>query len=432
MTRYTPLPASFYSENRRLLADKMVSGSIAVLYSNDILPTNADGSMHFRQNNDLLYLSGIDQEETFLIIFPDSNEDKHREVLFIKETNEVVRTWEGYKYTKEQARAISGVQTIYWSHEFATVLYKLVVESSSLYLNSNEHFRASIATETQEVREGKKLMAQFPFHPVNRLAPILQSLRYVKRNIEVDMIRKAVSITKNALLRILKTIKPGILEYQLEAELAHEMISQGCRSHFGYHPIFASGANSCILHYNDNNQPMKDGDIILMDFGVEYGNYQSDLTRVAPVNGRFTARQKEIYDAVLDIQRQATAKLVVGNNLIDYQSEMEAITEEKLISIGLLDADSVANQDPGRPLYKKYFMHGVSHSLGMDVHDVGSRFQSFEPGMVFTVEPGIYAAELGIGIRLENNILITESGPVNLMEGFPLTTDEIEAAMAQS
>jgi Xaa-Pro aminopeptidase len=430
MHRYKALPKSFYAQNRLTLASKMESGGIAVLFSNDILPTNSDGTMIFRQNNDLLYLTGIDQEESFLVVFPDAQESKHKEVLFIKETNDHVRTWEGYKYTKTEAREISGIQTVYWSHEFDALLYKLAIEAQSLYLNSNEHFRASILTETQQMREGKKLMLQFPLHPVHRLAPILESMRHVKRGEEIEMLRKAVSITHSALLRILKTIRPGIIEYQLEAELAHEMISQGCKARFGYHPIFASGINSCILHYNDNDQFMEEGEIILMDFGVDYGNYQSDLTRVAPVSGKFTDRQKLVYDAVLDIQRQATAKLIPGNNLIDYQSEMEAITEGKLIELGLLNSEEVAKQDPERPLFKKYFMHGTSHSLGMDVHDVGSRFQKFEEGMVFTVEPGIYVPEWRCGIRLENNIVITNHGPINLMDGFPITTDEIEFAMA--
>jgi Xaa-Pro aminopeptidase len=430
MTRYPALPAHFYQENRKHFSAQMQENHLAVFFSNDVLPTNADGNLIFRQNNDLIYLSGIDQMETILIVFPDAHEDRNKEILFIRETNDTVVTWEGYQYTKEQARELSGIKTILYTHQYETEIFKLMCECKGLYLNSNEHPRAIIDIETREIREGLKLKQKFPFHAVLRAAPIMQALRVIKRKEELILLNKAISITHNALLRVLKTIKPGVIEYQLEAELAHEMLSSGCKINFGYHPIFASGADSCILHYNDNNKPMLDGGIILMDFGVDYGNYQSDLTRVAPINGKFTPRQKEVYDAVLYIQQHATSKLRTGYNWIDYQKEIEVLTEEMLIKIGVLDASAVKNQNPEAPLYKKYFMHGVSHYLGMDVHDVGSKYTPFQAGMVYTVEPGIYIREEGIGIRLENNVLLTEGEPINLMSAFPITTEEIEAAMA--
>jgi Xaa-Pro aminopeptidase len=428
MIRYQPLPTDFYKGNRSRFAAAMQPGFMAVFFSNDIPVTNADGTTYFRQNNDLQYLCGIDQDETALIIFPDSGSGKHKEILFIQETNEEILLWHGYKYTKEEARAISGIETVYYTSEMDRVLYQIVVESAGIYLNSNEHFRSVIEVETREIRLGNKLKATFPFHTIARSAPIMHKLRFVKQAAEVEMIEKACKITNQALHRILKMVKPGIMEYEVEAEIIHEGVRNGCRN-YGYLPIIASGANACVLHYNDNNNRIADGDLILMDFGHEYGNYNSDLTRCVPANGKFSARQKDVYNAVLRVNKAATNLLVPGAKLDSYTAEVGLMIQEELIGLGLFTKADVANQDPEKPLFRKYFAHGVSHSLGMDVHDVGNRFQALEAGMVFTVEPGIYIREEGIGVRIENNVLLTETTPINLMREIPIEVEHIEDLM---
>ena len=392
------------------------------------MPTNADGHMGFRQNADLFYLSGIDQEESILVIFPDAKDAQHREVLFLKETNEHIAIWEGHKYTKAEATATSGIKTIYWLHEFNTIFKQLMFCADHVYLNTNEHTRAVIEVETRDARFTKWCRENFPLHKYERLAPIMHHLRAIKSKYEIDLIQQACNITEKGFRRLLKFIKPGVMEYEIEAELIHEFVrnrSQG----FAYGPIIASGASACVLHYVENNRECKNGDLILLDVAAEYGNYASDLTRCLPANGKFSKRQKDVYNAVLRVMRAATKMLIVGNTIEKYHVEVGKLMEKELIGLGLLDAKAVAKQDKDKPLYKKYFMHGTSHFLGLDVHDVGDFKRPLEEGMVFTCEPGIYINEEKLGIRIENNILVTKKGPVDLMKNIPIEVDEIERLM---
>jgi Xaa-Pro aminopeptidase len=426
--KYKSIDSKLFSENRLRFAKKLATNSLAVFNSNDIMPTNADGHMGFRQNADLFYLSGIDQEESILVIFPDSKDAAHREILFLKETNEHIAVWEGHKYTKEEATATSGIKTIYWLHEFNSIFKQLMFRAQNVYLNTNEHTRAVIEVETRDARFIKWCRQNFPLHSYHRLAPIMHQLRAIKSKYEIDLIQQACNITEKGFRRLLKFIKPGVMEYEIEAELIHEFVrnrSQG----FAYGPIIASGGSACVLHYVENNKPCKNGDLILLDVAAEYGNYASDLTRCVPANGKFSKRQKEVYNAVLRVMRAATKMLVIGNTIEKYHVEVGKLMEKELISLGLLDAKAVAKQDKNKPLYKKYFMHGTSHFLGLDVHDVGDFKRPLEEGMVFTCEPGIYIAEENLGIRIENNILVTKKGPVDLMKNIPIEVEEIERLM---
>ncbi len=426
--KYKSIDSKLFSENRLRFAKKLAANSLAVFNSNDIMPTNADGHMGFRQNADLFYLSGIDQEESILVIFPDSKDAAHREILFLKETNEHIAVWEGHKYTKEEATATSGIKTIYWLHEFNTIFKQLMFRAQNVYLNTNEHTRAVIEVETRDARFIKWCRQNFPLHSYHRLAPIMHQLRAIKSKYEIELIQQACNITEKGFRRLLKFIKPGVMEYEIEAELIHEFVrnrSQG----FAYGPIIASGGSACVLHYVENNKPCKNGDLILLDVAAEYGNYASDLTRCVPANGKFSKRQKEVYNAVLRVMRAATKMLVVGNTIEKYHVEVGKLMEKELIGLGLLDAKAVAKQDKNKPLYKKYFMHGTSHFLGLDVHDVGDFKRPLEEGMVFTCEPGIYITEENLGIRIENNILVTKKGPVDLMKNIPIEVEEIERLM---
>lgn len=426
--KYKSIDSKLFSENRLRFAKKLAANSLAVFNSNDIMPTNADGHMGFRQNADLFYLSGIDQEESILVIFPDSKDAAHREILFLKETNEHIAVWEGHKYTKEEATATSGIKTIYWLHEFNTIFKQLMFRAQNVYLNTNEHTRAVIEVETRDARFIKWCRQNFPLHSYHRLAPIMHQLRAIKSKYEIELIQQACNITEKGFRRLLKFIKPGVMEYEIEAELIHEFIrnrSQG----FAYGPIIASGGSACVLHYVENNKPCKNGDLILLDVAAEYGNYASDLTRCVPANGKFSKRQKEVYNAVLRVMRAATKMLVIGNTIEKYHVEVGKLMEKELMGLGLLDAKAVAKQDKNKPLYKKYFMHGTSHFLGLDVHDVGDFKRPLEEGMVFTCEPGIYITEENLGIRIENNILVTKKGPVDLMKNIPIEVEEIERLM---
>ncbi len=426
--KYKSIDSKLFSENRLRFAKKLAANSIAVFNSNDIMPTNADGHMGFRQNADLFYLSGIDQEESILVIYPDAKDGAQREILFLKETNEHIAIWEGHKYTKEEATATSGIKTIYWLHEFNTIFKQLMFRAQNVYLNTNEHTRAVIEVETRDARFINWCRQNFPLHSYHRLAPIMHQLRAIKSKHEIDLIQQACNITEKGFRRLLKFIKPGVMEYEIEAELIHEFIrnrSQG----FAYGPIIASGGSACVLHYVENNKPCKNGDLILLDVAAEYGNYASDLTRCVPANGKFSKRQKEVYNAVLRVMRAATKMLVVGNTIEKYHVEVGKLMEKELIGLGLVDAKAVAKQDKNKPLYKKYFMHGTSHFLGLDVHDVGDFKRPLEEGMVFTCEPGIYITDENIGIRIENNILVTKKGPVDLMKNIPIEVDEIERLM---
>ena len=427
--KYETINSSLFVENRKRFASKLKPKSIALFVSNDIMPTNADGSMGFVQNSDLFYLSGVDQEETILMIYPDAVNAAHREVLFVRETSETIAIWEGAKLNKEQATQTSGVKSVYWTHQFEQVLQSIVFTAENFYLNSNEHTRRHINTETAEMRFNKTITSKYPFHKVERAAPIMHSLRAIKSQYEIDLIQKACNITEAGFRRLLKFVKPGVMEYEIEAELIHEFIRNRSRG-WAYGPIVASGANACVLHYVDNNKECKAGDVILLDVAAEYGNYASDLTRCLPVSGKFTARQKAVYNAVLRVMKAATAMLTVGNTIPEYHKAVGTLMEKELVDLGLLTAAQIKNQNPDMPAYKKYFMHGTSHFLGLDVHDVGDFNRPLEAGMVFTCEPGIYIPEEGLGIRLENDILVTATGPHDLMKNIPLEAEEIESLMS--
>ncbi len=406
----------------------MKATSLAVFNSNDIMPTNADGTMVFRQNNDLLSLSGIDQEESILVLFPDFYDSNYREILFLKETNENIAIWEGHKLTKEEARAISGVSTVLWLTQFEGVFNTLMAEAENVYLNTNEHIRAVVEVQTRDRRFIDWCINKYPLHRYERSAPIMHEIRAIKSKFEIDALQIACDITEKGFKRVAKFVKPGVTEYEIEAEYLHEFVRNRSRG-FAYTPIVASGANACVLHYIDNNQVCNDGDILLMDVGAEYGNYNADMTRCLPVNGRFTARQKAVYNAVLKVKNEATKMLRPGNVIPEYHREVGKLMEGELLDLRLIDKTDIKNQDPANPAYKKYFMHGTSHHLGLDVHDVGNIYKQMKEGMVFTVEPGIYIREEGLGIRLENNVVITKEGTFDLMCNIPIEAEEIEELM---
>jgi len=427
--RYPPIDPQLFIENRRRLAGQLKPHSIAVFNSNDVMPKSADGVHPFIQQTDLFYLSGIDQEESTLVIFPDAREEKHREVLFLRETSEQIALWEGKKYTKEEAAVVSGVKTVYWNAEFDAVFRALAFQVERVYLNSNEHLRAEAVVETRDARFGKWCRGAFPLHRYKRLAPIMHHLRAIKSPIEVELIKQAAAITGRAFRRLLGFIRPGAWEFEIEAEIWHEFLRHRSRGP-AFQTIVASGAESCTLHYVKNDRQCRDGDLVLIDFGAEYANYAADLTRTVPVSGRFTARQRAVYEAVLRVQTAGIAMLRAGNTLDAYNAEVGRVMEAELIRLGLLDAEKVKDQPKDQPLYKKYFPHGTSHHLGLDVHDYGDKLRPFEAGMVFTCEPGIYIREEGIGVRIENDILITADGPLDLTEEIPREADEIEYLMS--
>jgi Xaa-Pro aminopeptidase len=428
--RYTPISKQLYIQNRSRFVAQMKPSSLAVFNANDIMPTNADGHMKFRQNNDLFYLSGIDQEETVLVFSPNAKNPKLREVLFVKKTSELIEIWEGHKFTKEEARELSGIETVYWTEQFDAVFNQLVVDCEQIYLNTNEHARSSNQVQTRDQRFIDSIKEKYPLHGLLRAAPIMQDLRMFKSPLEIEQIKKACKITEEAFSRILKFVKPGVFEYEIEAEITHEFLRKGSRGH-AYEPIVASGASACVLHYIDNDKTCKDGELILLDFGAEYGNYNADLTRVIPVSGKFTERQKAVYNAVLAVYHVAKNSMKAGISFADYDKKVAEAMEQQLIKLGLLNAEEVVKQNTEQPLYRKYFMHGVSHFLGLDVHDVGHKHEPIKAGMVLTIEPGIYIREEGIGIRIENDILVTDTGNEELMPNVPTTIEEIEAAMGQ-
>ncbi|MFT4640592.1 MAG: Xaa-Pro aminopeptidase [Verrucomicrobiales bacterium] len=427
--KYRPIDFQLFVSNRKGLRESIRPKGLVILQANDILPTNADGTIRFRQNSDLFYLSGVDQEESILVLFPDAPDEKHREMLFVRETNDHIKVWEGAKLTKEQATEVSGIVEVHWLEEFPKLFRMLMIQAERVYLNSNEHPRADILMETRPARFVRECQAAFPLHRYERLAPIVSALRQIKQPIEIDLVKEACEITKKGFLRLLKFIKPGVGEWEIEAELAHEFMLNRSKD-FAYQPIIASGGNACALHYLDNDQICQDGDVILLDVAAEYANYNSDLTRSIPVNGKFTPRQREVYDALLRVYRQAASWLKPGTIIKLYQEKVGKLMEGELIGLGMLDAEKVKDQDPDKPLYKKYFMHGTAHHIGLDVHDVGDVWRPMEPGMIFTCEPGIYIPDENLGLRVENDILITETGNIDLMESIPIEADEIEALMS--
>jgi Xaa-Pro aminopeptidase len=426
--RYQPAPAELFIENRRRLAAALLPGALVILHANDLMPTNADGTLGFAQNSDLYYLSGIDQEETVLLLFPDAPDPKQREILCVRETSELIAIWEGDKLTQVQARERSGIQKIVWTSEFEILFRQLMCQASVVFLNGNEHPRASIAVETRELRFARRCQHEYPLHRYERLSPVLYPLRGIKSPHEISLLREACRITRDGFMRLLKFVRPGVHEYEVEAELAHEFIRQRSGG-FAYTPIIASGANACVLHYVTNHCRCEDGQVLLLDVAAKYANYNADLTRSIPVNGRYTDRQRDVYNAVLRVFRACCDMLKPGVIIREYQEKVGELMNDELIRLGLIDPKAVADQDPEKPLYKNYFMHGTSHHLGIDVHDVPPAWQPIQAGMVFTVEPGIYIREEGLGIRLENDILIGETGNTDLMADIPIEAEEIEALM---
>ena len=426
--KYKQIDKKLFIENRKLFSKKLKKNTLAIFNANDIMPTNADGTMPFNQNNDLFWLCGVDQEESVLIIFPNHSDNNMREILFLKETNKEIAIWEGAKLTKEEAYSTSGIQTVFWLSELESKLAELIAKADGIYLNKNMHSRSTSEVQTRDDRFRIMIKEKFSSKNIIEVAPIMHDLRYIKSKIEIALMQTACNITEKGLKRILPFIKTDVMEYEIEAELMHEFLINRSAG-FAYQPIIASGIDSCVLHYIDNNKPCKDGDILLMDFGAEYANYASDLTRTIPVNGKFSARQKAVYNSVLHVMKEATKMLVPGTNFKDYNKEVGRIMEAELIKLGLLDKHDVRKQDPKNPLFRKYYMHGTSHSIGLDVHDVGSFETPMQEGMVFTCEPGIYILEEALGIRLENDILITADGPNDLMKNIPIEVDEIEDLM---
>ncbi|PWL27344.1 MAG: X-Pro aminopeptidase [Fluviicola sp. XM-24bin1] len=427
--KYDRIDKALYIHNRERFVNLMQDDALAVFNSNDIYPISADSTMPFQQHRDILHLSGVDQEESILVIAPNTTKPEHREVLFLRETNEHIAVWEGAKLNKEQAFEVSGIKTVYWLKDFDRVFKELMSETSFIYLNTNEHLRADTTVETREDRFIKKVKADYPGHQTLRSAPIMHEIRSIKHPIEIELMQHACNLTKAGIERLLKFIKPGVWEYEIEAELLHEFVRQRSNG-FAYTPIVASGANACVLHYIENNAQCKDGDVILLDVGAEYTNYASDLTRSFPVNGRYTDRQKAVYNAVLRVKKAAEQMLVPGTMLAEYHKEVGKLMESELLDLKLIDKTDVKNQDPNWPAYKKYFMHGTSHYIGLDTHDVGPWNKPMKAGMVFTCEPGIYIPEENLGIRLEDDLVVQESGaPLNLMGTIPIEADEIEDIM---
>jgi len=427
--KYDRIDKELFIHNRKNFVGKMEPSSLAIFNSNDIFPISADSSMPFSQHRDILFLSGVDQEESILVISPNSKNPLHKEVLFLKETNEHIAVWEGAKLDKDAAFQVSGVKTVYWLSQFETIFKQMMCEVDSIYLNTNEHLRADTTVETREDRFIKKVKKDYPSHAVKRAAPIMHQLRSVKHSIELDLMQKACDITKSGINRLLKFIKPGVWEYEIEAELIHEFLRNRSKG-FAYTPIVASGANACVLHYIENNQQCKSGDVILLDVGAEYANYASDLTRCIPVNGKFTDRQKAVYNSVLHVKTEAEKLLVPGTLMNEYHKEVGALMEAELLKLKLIDQTDIKNQSKDWPAYKKYFMHGTSHFIGLDTHDVGLWNEPIKEGMVFTCEPGIYIPEEGLGIRLEDDLVVQKSGnPYNLMGSIPILAEEIEDIM---
>jgi Xaa-Pro aminopeptidase len=428
--RYQKINPALFTANRKRLVKELKPASVAVFNSNDLMPTNADGTLKFRQNNDLFYLTGVDQEESMLVICPHYPDKKLREVLFVRETNDQIATWEGHKLTQDEAREVSGIETVLWTSDFNRVFNTMMVMGGveHVYLNTNEHYRAAIQVESRDSRFIKWCKDKYPLHRYERVAPILSKLRAIKSKHEIELLQQACDITGKAFHRILKFVKPGVLEFEIEAEFAHEFLRNGSRG-FAYEPIIASGANSCVLHYIENSRVCKAGDVLLLDVGAEYANYNADMTRTIPVNGKFTKRQQEVYSAVLRVQRAAFTLLKPGTIYFDYHKEVQKVMESELIKLKLIDRTDVKKQHPDRPLFMKYFMHGTGHHLGLDVHDTANMFDTFKEGMVWTVEPGIYIKEEGLGIRLENNVVITKNGLLDLMKNIPIEPEEIEELM---
>ncbi|WP_264512128.1 aminopeptidase P family protein [Flavobacterium sp. N1719] len=430
--KYHAIDRELFIANRAKFTAQMKPNSVAIFNSNDIYPVSADSTLPFAQHRDIFYLSGADQEESILLLFPDAPYAHLREVLFLRETNEHIAIWEGEKLTKERAFEVSGIRNIVWLQDFQKTLKEVMTYADTMYINTNEHYRSAVETQTREDRFIKWWKETYPAHKVEKSNPILQRLRSVKENQELALMQTACDITEKGFRRILNFVKPGVMEYEIEAEFAHEFLRNRSKG-FAYTPIIASGANANVLHYIENNQECKAGDLLLLDVGAEYANYSSDLSRTIPVSGRFTDRQRAVYNAVLKVKNEATQLLVPGTLWKEYHVEVGKIMTSELLGLGLLDKADVQNEDPAWPAYKKYFMHGTSHHLGLDTHDYGLLYEPMQPNMVFTVEPGIYIPAEGFGIRLEDDVVIQASGaPFNLMRNIPIEAAEIESLMSEN
>jgi Xaa-Pro aminopeptidase len=427
--KYHKIDSQLFIKNRKNFALQMKPNSVAVFNSNDTYPVSADSTLPFEQHRDILYLSGVDQEESILMLFPDCPNKNFREILFVTETNAHIAVWEGAKLTKEMALETSGIKTVYWLQDLEKVLFEISTYCDTFYINTNEHYRANTETETREDRFTKRLLAKYPAHAVAKSNPILQRLRSVKDPIELALMQQACDITGKGFHRILNFIKPGVFEYEIEAELLHEFVRNRSKG-FSYTPIIASGNNANVLHYVENNQECKAGDLILFDVAAEYANYKSDLSRTVPVSGKFTNRQKAVYNAVNHVKKEATKMLLPGTLWKEYHLEVGQLMTSELLKLGLLDKADVQNEDKNWPAYKKYFMHGTSHHIGLDTHDYGLLHEPMQANNVFTVEPGIYLPKEGFGIRLEDDVVVQEKGaPFNLMGNIPIEADEIEDIM---
>jgi Xaa-Pro aminopeptidase len=427
--KYHQIDSQLFIKNRAKFTSQMKPNSVAVFNSNDLYPVSADSHLPFAQHRDILYLSGVDQEESILLLFPDAPYENLKEILFLKETNEHIAIWEGEKLTKDRAYEVSGIKTVIWLQDFHKTLKEVMAYSETIYINTNEHYRAVIETETREARFVKWWKDNYPAHQVAKSNPILQRIRSIKESEELDLIQNACNITEKGYRRLLSFVKPNVMEYEIEAEFAHEFLRNRSKG-FAYTPIIASGNNANVLHYIENNLQCKAGDLVLLDVGAEYANYSSDMTRMIPVSGRFTDRQKAVYNAVLNVKNEATKMLTPGTLWKQYHVEVGKIMTSELLTLGLIDKADVQNENPDWPAYKKYFMHGTSHHLGMDTHDYGLLHEPMKPNMVFTVEPGIYIPAEGFGIRLEDDVVVQEKGePFNLMKNIPIEVDEIESIM---
>jgi len=425
--RHSPITSELFSRNRENLCQKLPTRALAIAHANDILPTNADGTLPLHPNSDLFYLSGIEQEESILVLFPGASDPKHREILFVKKSNEHLRIWEGYKHSQADAQKISGIRTVYWTEDFPHIFQLLAAEADIFFLNNNEHSRASNEVETRDERWNKKIRKDYPLHQIERLAPHLHALRFCKSPEEIKLIRQAIDVTTRGFRKVLRMIKPGVKEYEVEAEWAKEFIKRRCK--FAYSPIVASGKNACVLHYLQNDQTCNKGQLLLMDVGACYANYNADLTRTIPISGKFTRRQKQVYNSVLRVLRQSIENATVGKSLKEWQSDAHEMMNQEMLRLKLCTKADLNKKNSEEPVCRQYFMHGLGHSLGLDVHDVSNGQDRFTENAVFTVEPGIYLPEEGFGIRLEDNIQITPNGPVNLMAKVPIEAEEIEDIM---
>jgi len=426
--KFLPLNPQIFIKNRERFTSRMRKNSIAIFVSNDEVPDNGDSIYKFKQNSDVYWLSGITQEDSMVVLFPDNPDPKYREVLVLVRPNELKEKWDGKRLRVKEAQAISGIQTIVWLDSIDGLLQPWIHLADCIYLDSNENDRKASLVRTRDYRFIDEMKSRYPLHQYARAAKLMKELRGIKTAEEVEVLQKAVDITEVTFRRLLQFIKPGVMEYEIEAEIYHSFLSQrATRPAYGI--ILASGDNARILHYVNNNAECKDGDLILMDFGAEYGGYCADLTRTVPVNGKFTRRQRTVYNACLHLHDYAKSILKPGISIVDYTEKVGEEATQQFLKIGLLKKSDVKNEDPENRAYRKYLYHGISHHLGIDVHDLGTRTEPVKPGMVFTIEPGIYIEEEKMGIRIENNVWITKNGNKDLFKNIPITAEEIEALM---